>query len=476
MFAKLSLHRVYFCLAAFDLLLLATSLWVTHSNQQVFGLAIDNNKHFVTLQSKVENFSAAAARTNAPGNDVFDSHNPKMERTNLNKYLGEYTTTKESLETDLKNEDRSLLPYFEASTIAMSEMLLEAETIFSAFEKNKPQFAASRMATMDRKFAILNDRIRELRQAVVQSHRKALHAQGEQLSALALYEKVLAAILGLLTFVVVIYGQKLKTKISGQQNTIQDQEYKILDSQKLASLGSVASAVVHEINNPLAVLKMRVNAIEETLNEKKLADDFTKDAFASCNKMIDRIGIIIRGVKTLSHGGSDADKMEIIKFKELLNEVVALVQGRIKEFGITLKVSPFDDFDIEVSPVQISQILINLINNASDAISALDVRLIQLNFVQTATHVQIFITDSGTGIAADVVDKLFTPFHTTKARGKGTGIGLSISRKIAESHHGTLIYSASSPSTQFVVTLPLRQPAKTTVAADSNTPPTNLAA
>jgi C4-dicarboxylate-specific signal transduction histidine kinase len=355
-------------------------------------------------------------------------------------------------------------------------MLLEAETIFSAFEKNKSQFAASRMATMDRKFAILNDRIRELRQAVVQSHRKALHAQSEQLSTLALYEKVLATILGLLTFVVVIYGQKLKSKISGQQNTIQDQEYKILDSQKLASLGSVASAIVHEINNPLAVLKMRVSAIEETLIEKKVADDFTKDGFASCNKMIDRIEIIIRGVKTLSQSGSEADKMEIIKFKELLNEVVALVQGRIKEFGITLKVSHFDDFDIQISPVQISQILINLINNSCDAISVLDLRLIQLNFVQTSSHVQIFITDSGTGIAPEVVDKLFTPFQTTKARGKGTGIGLSISRKIAESHNGTLTYSASSQNTQFVVTLPLRQPAKTAVAADSNTPPINQVA
>ena len=106
---------------------------------------------------------------------------------------------------------------------------------------------------------------------------------------------------------------------------------------------------------------------------------------------------------------------------------------------------------------QISQVLLNLIANAADAVQDLSERWIRIEVSRNADAVEIAVTDSGGGIPDEIRARVMQPFFTTKPAGQGTGFGLSISRAFAEAHAGTLTIDVASPHTRFVVTLPARR-------------------
>ncbi len=108
-------------------------------------------------------------------------------------------------------------------------------------------------------------------------------------------------------------------------------------------------------------------------------------------------------------------------------------------------------------PTQISQVLLNLLNNSFDAIEERAEKWIRVRFeINSNKKILIIkVTDSGDGIPNEIVHKMMNPFFTTKDIGKGTGLGLSISKGIIEEHGGHLIYNAQSKNTEFVVELPI---------------------
>ena len=107
-------------------------------------------------------------------------------------------------------------------------------------------------------------------------------------------------------------------------------------------------------------------------------------------------------------------------------------------------------------PTQIAQVILNLLNNAYDAVSLLPEKWIRLTVTAvSAGAVEICITDSGHGVPTTILDKIMQPFFTTKEVGRGVGLGLSISQQIIDDHRGKLYLDASHPNTRFVVELPL---------------------
>jgi two-component system NtrC family sensor kinase len=300
MFARLPLYQVYYLLGVIAIALLSLSLYVGHQNLVVFKDSVVSNESYVSVQMQIEEFSAAAGKTNAPGNDVFDSNNPKEERKKLQVLLKDYDKKRNALSLTVQNVDPSFLKLLNPIDQSMKDMLSEAELIFSAFEKGREQFAGTRMATMDRKFAVLNDNLRNLRRAVVESQQNSIGNHNSQLRMLAFYEKILALTLLVLLTIVFWYGRRLKAKISGQQETILDRESRILNAEKLASLGSVSSAIIHEINNPLAIIGGKISVLERHLNEQNRLDEKSKASIETLNKMVERISIIIRGVRTMT--------------------------------------------------------------------------------------------------------------------------------------------------------------------------------
>lgn len=113
-----------------------------------------------------------------------------------------------------------------------------------------------------------------------------------------------------------------------------------------------------------------------------------------------------------------------------------------------------EEFEFYCRPVQISQVLLNLLNNSIDAVKSLDSKRIQIRFVVENEKIGFSISDSGAGIKKDHIPNLFTPFFTTKEIGIGTGLGLSIAKGIVDAHQGNIYFDTASTETCFVFLLP----------------------
>lgn len=136
------------------------------------------------------------------------------------------------------------------------------------------------------------------------------------------------------------------------------------------------------------------------------------------------------------------------------------MHGPFRSNGIQLKLvaHPNDsvlDINVVCVCVQIEQVLLNLLNNAHDATLNGDSPEVELAVSRDGQYIVITVTDSGPGIPLDIRDKIMQPFFTTKEIGKGTGIGLSISKGIMEKHKGELYLDQESERTRFVVKLPI---------------------
>ena len=167
-----------------------------------------------------------------------------------------------------------------------------------------------------------------------------------------------------------------------------------------------------------------------------------------------RIAKTIDGLRAFSRD-SHGDPYEKVKVKSIIQKTLVFCEYRFKAHGITLKVEKIDpDLMIECRPVQISQILLNLLSNAYAAVKDAKDPWISIGLKTSANEIILSVTDSGSPIPKKVADKMFQPFFTSKPIGEGTGLGLSISKGFAEMHRGKLIYENNSKHTKFVLTLP----------------------
>jgi len=234
---------------------------------------------------------------------------------------------------------------------------------------------------------------------------------------------------------------------------IQELQGELLHVTRMTAMGEMTSALAHEINQPLTALLNYTSAarhVASTLGEPgaKLLDIL--------NRAIDqaeRAGLIIRRLRNF------IEKREPNRAEENINKVVedaiALGLAGVRDSGIkwTLKLQPVLP-PVLIDKVQIQQILVNLIRNAIEAMAGLPKRQLTLRTQLDGNEVEVSVSDSGHGLPEDVVSRLFHPFVTTKD--SGMGMGLSICRKIAESHGGRLWLDENSPKgATFKLRLPI---------------------
>lgn len=228
----------------------------------------------------------------------------------------------------------------------------------------------------------------------------------------------------------------------------------LIQSAKLSALGEMAGGIAHEINNPLAVIDSRSRHIRRALLSNPPDIDKALEFAQIIESTSESIAAIVKGLKTFSRSGEN-DPLTRCNLNDIINDTLVLCAERFRQRGIELKVDKsFEGAEIEARSVQIAQVVLNLLNNAYDAIEALPEKWINLSFQDLGDKLKILIMDSGTGIPADIRDSIMQPFFTTKAVGKGTGLGLSVSKGIIEDHKGTLAIDSTCPNTCFVVLLP----------------------
>jgi len=231
-------------------------------------------------------------------------------------------------------------------------------------------------------------------------------------------------------------------------------------SARLSSVGEMAAGIAHEINNPLAVIQRRAEQIIENLDDGKIDPTQIRNYSEKIVSFSKRISKIIRSLKSLSRDG-EHDSFEAVPIRTLVDDSLELCREKFRNHEVALLLELPEEMQVECRTTQISQVLLNLINNAFDAVTSLAgtaEKWVKVSASMENGDVLIRVADSGPGIPLELRQKIGIPFFTTKEAGKGTGLGISVSRRIMHLHHGTLKLDDSNPFTCFVLRLPEKQP------------------
>lgn len=232
------------------------------------------------------------------------------------------------------------------------------------------------------------------------------------------------------------------------QKTIEVQRLQLLESAKLRALGEMAGGLAHEINNPLAVIQGRASMLLNMADKNQLTNEIIKKYSENINNVVHRIVKIIKALRSFAREGAQ-DPLETISLQQIIEDTLVFCNTKLKNLSIELKYSPAQEpLNIQSRPTQISQIILNLLNNACDAIENESQKWVQIEILEDQNHYYIAVTNSGARIKQEIVENIFNPFFTTKGP-KGTGMGLSISKRIAESNNAKLWLDTTSEHTCF---------------------------
>ena len=235
----------------------------------------------------------------------------------------------------------------------------------------------------------------------------------------------------------------------------------LVHSEKMASVGELAAGIAHELGNPLGAILGRVEFLRMLLASGKAGQPEILKTLLTVESLADRMTAIIRGMRALSRDGTN-DPFHRVEIGQLIKDVTEFSAESFKEHGIRLELVGFDlPLELDCQETQIGQIFVNLVNNAKDAVMPLEDRWIRVEVADRGEAVEVSVMDSGKGVPAAIREKIMRPFFTTKEMGKGSGLGLSVSRTIVESHGGKIWLDADSPQTRFVVKLPKQRPSTT---------------
>ncbi|MBW1812332.1 MAG: response regulator [Deltaproteobacteria bacterium] len=233
-------------------------------------------------------------------------------------------------------------------------------------------------------------------------------------------------------------------------------EANMITTERLASLGTLAAGVAHEINNPLAVINESVGWLKSLLQRDEVAGlSIRKDL----ELHVEKIEKSVYRVKKITHQllgivrKSDFTISEI-KLNELLKDTIELVQTEAQNKGVeVLLKTNTSNSSIWSDPYQLRQVIINLLNNAIHASKKGETITIALS--QSSDGSEIEIQDQGAGIPDEHLAKIFEPFFSTKEPGEGTGLGLYVTRNIIEKLEGMIdVKSSLGKGTAFRIVLP----------------------
>lgn len=251
------------------------------------------------------------------------------------------------------------------------------------------------------------------------------------------------------------YTVELEHKVDRGTATAKKLEQQVLHSEKLAALGRLAAGVAHEIGNPLTSISTFAQLLREMAQ-----DEFSQSSLDIINNHIQRITDIVRRMATFAR--ADALNIKEVQLNDVLNSTLDLMRldKRMKS-DIEIEVSLATDLPrIMIDEGQISQVFINIILNAFDAMpngGTFRVETRRGSDDQGREIVMISFADSGVGIPAEELQKIYDPFFTTKEAGKGTGLGLSLSYEIIRRFKGDInVTSEVGKGTVFTILLPTK--------------------
>jgi signal transduction histidine kinase len=236
--------------------------------------------------------------------------------------------------------------------------------------------------------------------------------------------------------------------------TLQTTQEQLVQKEKLASVGQLAAGVAHEINNPLGTILLLADVLyKESAEESQQRQDL---------QMIAEQARRCKGIvfDLLSFARQNRVMAQQTDLNQLIASVVVeeAAKDEYRDVRVLQDLAPRLPI-IQADPDQLRQLLVNLMTNAVDAMAP-EGGVLEIHTRRPdRQHIELIVSDSGSGIPEEVMSNLFTPFFTTKPPGKGTGLGLSIIYGIVKMHRGDIrVKSKLGEGTTFTVLLPVRLP------------------
>lgn len=261
----------------------------------------------------------------------------------------------------------------------------------------------------------------------------------------------------------------------------------ILKTEKMATLGTIAAGVAHEVNNPLAYISSNLESLMDfnhtirkllilstEIMESDSVDDATKEKLVALQKSmpfmiiadeIEDIGQdVLEGVRRiagivgnlLNFSRPKENKLKDVRLDELVNRMLRLAASQLRTLKLETTIEEVEP--IYCNPDSIGQVVLNLLLNARDACEAETKRRseIKVSLTQDSKFIRLSVQDNGIGMTDETMTRIFEPFYTTKAVGKGTGLGMSIVYSFIEEHNGQIeIDSKLDVGSKISVVLPI---------------------
>jgi PAS domain S-box-containing protein len=240
------------------------------------------------------------------------------------------------------------------------------------------------------------------------------------------------------------------------QAHLEQERMRTMHAEKMASLGELAAGIAHELGNPTASINAWLDVIESQYERESLNIEVFMQTLPKVRRDAKRIRDIIRGMLAYARDGS-RDPFQSESPQTIVQQVVDYCSYKIRKVGVQVSIEVTNPYiNLECRITEISQMLVNFVLNACDAVQELPERWIKIRVLEQGQSIAFEITDSGHGIPDHIAERIFNPFFTTKPIGRGTGLGLSIAKSIIDNHQGTIALDHACSNTRFIITLPKR--------------------
>jgi len=263
------------------------------------------------------------------------------------------------------------------------------------------------------------------------------------------------------------WSTTLEQKVEEKTADLEKANQQMVTVEKMASLGSLAATVAHELNNPLEGILTFARLLIKRIKKSDLPSSFADPMREELTLVADeaqRCGDIVKNLLVFARqkGGSFQD----VIMKSVVDRCALLMNHHAQMHDVALQAACPEDLIVRCDPDQIQQALIALMVNAIEAMTSTSGRsaggtlMIEVRKSVQRDTVQVIVKDTGIGMNKETQAHIFEPFFTTKSEGKGVGLGLAVVYGIVERHHGNIdVQSAVGRGATFIITLPVTQPA-----------------
>ena len=246
--------------------------------------------------------------------------------------------------------------------------------------------------------------------------------------------------------------QRLEEQVAQRSKELDEQRAKAFQAAKMATLGEISAGIAHEINNPLSTITLSAGSIRKRLENGTMEKEVLIPYLSRIEDTSHRISKIVKGMRAFSREGSK-DEVAPVYIQTIIENTLNLCEETLKKNEVKLESVNIPEAIVMCREVEITQTLLNLIQNAIDALAEVKNKRIKISVELSGETASIIVEDNGPGISPKNVEKIMNPFFTTKEVGKGTGLGLFISYGLVKSNNGNLSLNQKNGSTQFIITL-----------------------